>query len=143
MTFVDTDDSAPNTPCDPLARSAAPVTSVVPRNLRRVTPCFSFESEYFSCMSLQRTSTEIPVNGTALFGSAQPPRARRIALYSDMNFLPLAHQNKERLLKIFAESYNAAFMSSQDNNFSALRAGMFKELRYFIRQFRRSVLGGL
>ena len=48
--FGDADDSAPKIASDPLARSAALVTSVVPRNVRRVIPVFSFESEDFSCM---------------------------------------------------------------------------------------------
>src|SRR4029453_428453 len=64
--FVGTfgDNSAPKIASDPLARSAAPVTNVVLRNVRRVTPGFSFESDDFSCMSTQRTSTKIAVNGT-------------------------------------------------------------------------------
>src|SRR5258707_8859374 len=49
-TFGDADDSAPKIASDPLARSAALVTSVVPRNLRRVTPGFSSQSEDFLCM---------------------------------------------------------------------------------------------
>ncbi len=50
-TFDDADDSAAKITSDPLARSAAPDTSVVPRNLRRVTPGFSSQSEDFLCMS--------------------------------------------------------------------------------------------
>ena len=44
------------------AKSAAPVASVVLRNVRRVTPGSSFEFEDFSCMSVERTFTNIAVN---------------------------------------------------------------------------------
>ena len=55
-------DVAPKIKSDPPAKNAAPVNSVVPRNVRRVTPAFSFEFEDFSRMSVQRTSIEIAVN---------------------------------------------------------------------------------
>src|SRR5207253_2436520 len=48
--FAGSDDSAPKIAPGPLARSAAPVTSVLPRNVRRVTPCSSFDSEDFLSM---------------------------------------------------------------------------------------------
>jgi len=57
------DDVAPKIALDPPAKNAAPVNSVVPRNVRRVTPAFSIESEDFSGMCIQRTSIEIDVNG--------------------------------------------------------------------------------
>ena len=76
--FEEADDSAPKIASDRPARSAAPVNSVVPRNVRRETPGFSFDSEDFSFMSVQRTSIEIAVNGTAsLVGRAPPQPARR------------------------------------------------------------------
>ena len=62
---------------------------------------------------------------------------------SAVNFLPLAHEDGKCLLKIFAESYDASFVSSHDNNLSALHVGTRKELHYFIRQLRRSVLSCL
>jgi hypothetical protein len=46
----------------------------VPRNLRRVTTAFLFESEDFSCMSNHRTSTKIAVNGTASLVGRVPPQ---------------------------------------------------------------------
>src|SRR4029077_295614 len=64
-TLGDVDDSARKIGSDPPAKNAAPVNSVVPRNVRRVTPPLSFESEDFSCMSVQRTSIEIAVNEMA------------------------------------------------------------------------------
>ena len=76
--FDEAGDSAPKIASDRPARSAAPVNSVVPRNVRRVTLAFSFESEDFSRMSVQRTSIEIAVNGMAsLIGGAPPQPARR------------------------------------------------------------------
>src|SRR5438046_5084273 len=62
--FDDADGSAPKIASDPLATRAAPVTRVVPRNVRRVTPCFLFEFEGFSCMLVQRTSSQIAVNAS-------------------------------------------------------------------------------
>src|SRR5438552_5716920 len=61
-TLGDVDDSAPKITSNSPAKNAAPVNSVVPRNVRRVTPAFSFEFEDFSRMSVQRTSIEIAVN---------------------------------------------------------------------------------
>src|SRR6266536_5283693 len=58
----DADDSAPKITSNSPAKNAAPVNSVVPRNVRRVTPAFSFDFEDFSRMSVQRTSIEIAVN---------------------------------------------------------------------------------
>jgi len=72
-TLGDVDGSAPKIGSDPPAKNAAPVNSVVPRNVRRVTPALSFESEDFSCMSVQRTSIEIAVNETASLVTRAPP----------------------------------------------------------------------
>jgi len=60
--FVVDVESAPKTTSDIPAISAAPVTSVLPRNSRRVTPALSFRSEGFSHTYFQRTSTQITVN---------------------------------------------------------------------------------
>src|SRR5919198_2698973 len=98
--------------------------------------------------AVQRTSMEIAVNGTALLiGMADHSllavaRARRIAFDSRINFLPLANENSECLLKIFAESYNASLVSSHDNDLSALHVGAREELHYFIRQLRGAVVSG-
>lgn len=70
-------DVAPKIASDPLAKNAAPVNNVVPRNVRRVTLAFSFESEDFSCMSVQRTSIKIAVNGMASLVARAPPQPAR------------------------------------------------------------------
>jgi len=81
------DDSAPKITSDPLAKSAAPVTSVVPRNLLRVTPGFSSQSEDFLSMPFsvrprKSLSTEPPqLIGRATAGlrmEAGAPQRRRV-----------------------------------------------------------------
>src|SRR5439155_14324899 len=75
-TLGDVDDSAPKITSNSPAKNAAPVNSVVPRNVRRVTPAFAFEFEDFSRMSVQRTSSQIAVNETGLLiGRARSPSA--------------------------------------------------------------------
>src|SRR5215831_8838718 len=86
--------------------------------------------------AVQRTTTEIAVNGTAFVD-----RARSVPTTDDSaaNFLPFAHQNSEALSKIFTESYDASFVSSHGNDLSALRVGMGDKLHYLIRDLGRSV----
>ena len=130
--FGDADDSAPKIASDPLARRAAPVTSVVPRNVRRVTLVFSFEPEDFLCMLLsvrprKLLSTRAVLHFCGEIQSGGAPHALQdasahsvccaalfLALVPtsftcplsslDQCLLPLAHQNGECLLEIFAES---------------------------------------
>src|SRR5205823_13693653 len=68
---------------------------------------------------------EIAVNGTAtLIG-----RGRHYC-DSSVNFLPLAHENGECLLKVFAESQNTSFVSSHHGNLSAFHVSTREEMHY-------------
>jgi hypothetical protein len=51
--FDDVVVSAPRITSDLPARSAAPLAKLIPRNLRRVTPGFSFRSEALSCICVR------------------------------------------------------------------------------------------
>src|SRR6266487_235757 len=130
--FVVVVESAPKITSNSPAISAAPVTIVVPRNALRIMPALSFRSAGFSCTPAWRTSTQITVNATggtaARLGLTIHP-----VLYAS---LPLVHQDRKCLFKIFAESQNACRVSGHDKNFSASHIGLLEEPHDFVRELR-------
>jgi hypothetical protein len=93
----------------------------------------------FTVATAQSPSGWSIITDQSFFNSPSVPAEAQ----SIFSLLPLAHEDGKCLLKIFAESYDASFVSSHDNNLSALHVGTREELHYFIRQLRRSVLSCL
>src|SRR5580765_2464783 len=115
---------APRITSDFPARSAAPLARVIPTNLRRVTLAFSLRCEASSCMSAQRTSTQIAVNAGRLsrnddFAVVKSDGCLSRRSLAVLTCLSLAHHDIECLFEIFSERHNAAFVPGHRENLAA------------------------